>query len=121
MKVKDGITTFELVYGNDFNKLYHVTTNEGYDFILKGIMIKGEPMTIILDNFSVTPCLIRKYNIEDITLTDDEYCFMKGEVYYKQDRFTEDTRENLKKIRDYMSKEDYEHIYKYLESVGWLE
>jgi len=109
---------FDIIKNED--RLLHVIHDEGYHFVIKGISYKGEQRTVVLDNFSVQPVTIFRYNINDLVL-EDVYSFLSGEEIYSQSDFWEDAEGNIKKLKKHMTEEEYELLYNYIHSIDWFE
>ncbi|WP_182004665.1 hypothetical protein [Priestia aryabhattai] len=85
---------------NNWTKL---TSDEGYEVILKSFNINGEIKTVVIDNFSVTPLSIQNYDLSTIEIEEDwSNIFDSPFVEYEDHNFSS--------LSKYLSEEDYNDV-----------
>lgn len=112
MRFAEGQTHWTINTLDTEKRLIDITSADGYQFILKGVVIDGEQKTVVVDDFSITPITIFDYNIDDLVITDDAFSFIKTEVMGLQANEMYDLFSD--RLQELLTKEDFEILDAYI-------
>lgn len=121
MRVSKEAREWTVLKQDKSNGILDIVHDEGYRFIVKGVTYLGKPMTLILDDFSRESASILDYDIGTLVLTDEDDSLFCGEEKFSYGEFNQDVGENIDKLKEVMTGEEYAYLYEYIEeATDWM-